>query len=148
MFRLIGLVTTVAVALSGCARFYEPPMAPASRESAQYESHLTDCREYAERAYPTPEIVVASALLAVTVAAIAAMAACSGGNGTGEALGLAVTIGASAGATAGTVHGWSEQMDAVDRCMRDKGYEVDRKYGGIKNMASSLISALTPSRPW
>ena len=148
MHRLIGIVTGLALALSGCARFYEPPMAPETRETAPYVSHLSECRDYAERAYPTPEIVVASALLAATVAALAVAAACSGGNGSGEAMGLAITIGASAGATAGTVHGWSEQMDAVDQCMRDKGYEVDRKYGGIRKMASSLISALTPSPPW
>ena len=130
-----GILTVVALG-TGCAHSQSPVLYPnakykeAGREQADAE--IAACRSLADDYISSggataKEIGKDTAVGGVGGAAIGAVAGAVSGGGAGRG----AAIGAATGATAGAVHGTAKRMDPspiykgfVDRCLRERGYEV------------------------
>jgi hypothetical protein len=97
---------------------------------AQAASDIDTCRQLAREYVPGTagkDIATSTGVGGLGGAAVGAVA----GAVTGRGAGAGAAIGAATGATAGAVHGAAKQAGPspvyrsyVDRCLRDKGYEV------------------------
>ncbi len=135
MARGAWITTVVAVlAATGCARLEKPVLYPNAYlqqvGKEQADADIQQCRELAKEYVPSSagkKIATGAGVYGLGGAAVGAVAgAVSGG---GAATGAA--IGAATGATAGAVHGAAQDRgpgpvykNYVDRCLREKGYEV------------------------
>ncbi len=129
MSRMTSLVLVVALGVVGCASTQSPVLYPnAHRQQVgqeQAERDIAACRELASQNVPSAagkEIGKDTA-----VGAVGAVAGAVSGHGAGRG----AAIGAATGGTAGAVHGAAKQVEPspvyknfVNRCLREKGYEV------------------------
>ena len=134
MSRVPLLVLAVALGLTGCASSQSPILYPNAHlkqvGQEQAELDIAACRELASQYVPSAagkEIAKDTAVGAVGGAAVGAVAGAVSGHGAGRG----AAIGAATGGTAGGVHGAAKQTapspvykNFVDRCLREKGYEV------------------------
>ena len=128
------LVFAVALGLAGCASAQSPILYPNAHLQQvgqdQAERDIAACRELASQNVPSAagkEIGKDTAVGAVGGAAVGAVAGAVSGHGAGRG----AAIGAATGGTAGAVHGAAKQTGPspvyksfVNRCLREKGYEV------------------------
>lgn len=131
--KSIGMGLTMALLMLGCARLQHPVLYPNTHlqqvGQQQAEQDIAVCRELAEayvQSSAGQDIARDTAIGGAGGAAIGAVGgAVSGSAGTGAA------IGAATGATAGLLSGLFKKtapspayMNFVDRCLRERGYEV------------------------
>jgi outer membrane lipoprotein SlyB len=127
----------VAAALGvGCSHYQSPVLYPNAKleqvGKAQAEADISTCRRLADDyvssgAATAKEVGKDTAVGGVGGAAVGAVAGAVSGGGAGRG----AAIGAATGATAGAVHGTAKSVgpspiykNFVDRCLRDKGYQV------------------------
>jgi hypothetical protein len=126
-----------AVALgAGCAHYQSPVLYPNAKlqeaGKAQAEAEIAACRSLADDYVSSgtataKEIGKDTAVGGVGGAAIGAVGGAVSGGGAGRG----AAIGAAVGATAGAVHGTAKSVGPspiykrfVDRCLRERGYQV------------------------
>ena len=130
-----GLLMAMTLAV-GCSHAQSPvlyPNAKLEREGkAQAEADISHCRQRADEyvssgAATAKEVGKDTAVGGAGGAAVGAVAGAVSGGGAGRG----AAIGAATGATAGVVHGAVKSSgpspiykNFVDRCLREKGYEV------------------------
>lgn len=127
-------VLAVAVGLAGCTSTQSPVLYPNAHlqqvGQEQAERDIAACRELADQNVPSAagkEIAKDTAIGAVGGAAVGAVAGAVSGHGAGRG----AAIGGATGGTAGAVHGAAKQTgpspvykNFVNRCLREKGYDV------------------------
>jgi hypothetical protein len=133
--RTVLMTMTVMGALAGgCASSQKPVLYPNAYlqqvGKEQADRDVEACRELAsEHVSGTAgkDIAKSTAVAGAGGAAVGAVAGAVSGRG----VGTGAAIGAATGATAGAVHGAAKQSgpspvykNFVDRCLREKGYEV------------------------
>lgn len=132
--RAFFLVLAAAAALAGCARTQSPVLYPNAHlqqvGQEQANRDIEACRELASQNVPSAagkEIAKDAAAGATGGVAVGAVA----GAVTGHGAGRGAAVGAATGGTAGAVHGTAKQVEPshvyknfVNRCLREKGYEV------------------------
>ena len=120
----------------GCAHSQSPVLYPNAKletaGKAQAEADIAHCRQRADEyvssgAATAKEVGKDTAVGGAGGAAVGAVAGAVSGGGAGRG----AAIGAATGATAGAVHGAVKSSgpspiykNFVDRCLREKGYEV------------------------
>jgi uncharacterized protein YcfJ len=130
-----GLLVAVTLAV-GCSHAQSPVLYPNAKleqvGKAQAQADISTCRQRADEyvssgAATAKEVGKDTAVGGVGGAAVGAVAGAVSGGGAGRG----AAIGAATGATAGAVHGAVKSSGPnpiyksfVDRCLRDKGYEV------------------------
>jgi hypothetical protein len=115
----------LALALSGCARSYDPIVDRRGVSEAQYQADLADCRTYAEQVSPLEEAGGGALLGGAIGAALGAIAGAFGGDaGGGAAVGAAV--GGAGGGISGGLEGAEGQRQVIRNCMAGRGYNVLR----------------------
>jgi uncharacterized protein YcfJ len=133
-YRALFLALSVAAMLAGCARTQSPVLYPNAHlqqvGQEQADRDIEACRQQASQNVPSAggkEIARDTAVGAVGGAAVGAVA----GAVTGHGAGRGAAVGAATGGTAGAVHGTAKQIEPshvyknyVNRCLREKGYEV------------------------
>jgi len=136
-FARAAAVILAAVALgAGCAHYQSPVLYPNAKlkeaGKAQAEAEVSACRSLADDYVSSgtataKEIGKDTAVGGVGGAAVGAV----GGAVSGAGAGRGAAIGAAVGATAGAVHGTAKSVGPspiykgfVDRCLRERGYEV------------------------
>lgn len=126
---LAGLLT-----LGGCASSQSPVLYPNAKlkqvGSQQAGRDIEECRKLADeyvQSTAAKDIAKGTAVGGAAGAAIGAV----GGAVSGRGAGAGAAVGAATGATAGAVHGAAKQTAPspvykryVDRCLRERGYEV------------------------
>lgn len=134
MRRWIVCALVVVAALAGCARTQSPVLYPNAKlqhaGKAQADHDIEDCRKLADayvQSTAAKDIGKGAAVGAAGGAAVGAV----GGAVSGRGAGFGAALGAATGATAGAVHGVAKQTGPspvykqyVNRCLRDRGYEV------------------------
>jgi len=134
MPRIALVPLTIILAMVGCSSTQNPVLYPNAhlREvgQEQAERDIQACRELASQNVPSAagkEVAKDTAVGAAGGAAVGAVAGAVSGHGAGRG----AAIGAATGGTAGAVHGAAKQIDPspvyknfVNRCLREKGYEV------------------------
>ena len=134
MWRVALRVVMVAVGVAGCASTQSPVLYPNAHlqqvGEEQAERDIAACRDLAGRNVPSAagkEVAKDTGVGAVGGAAVGAVAGAVSGHGAGRG----AAIGAATGGTAGAVHGTAKQVEPspvyknfVNRCLREKGYEV------------------------
>lgn len=134
--RTAVAVALVAGLLAGCASIQSPVLYPNAKlqqvGQAQAEADVAACRQLADAhlsnaGTATKEVAKDTAIGGVGGAAVGAVA----GAVTGRGAGTGAMVGAATGATAGAVHGTAKQVGPspvykgfVNRCLREKGYDV------------------------
>jgi len=134
--RISAAVLAVAALGAGCAHYQSPVLYPNAKlkeaGKAQAEAEISACRSLADDyvssgAATAKEIGKDTAVGGVGGAAVGAV----GGAVSGAGAGKGAAIGAAVGATAGIVHGTAKSVEPspiykgfVDRCLRERGYEV------------------------
>jgi uncharacterized protein YcfJ len=130
-----ALLMVVTVAL-GCSHSQSPVLYPNAKletaGKAQADADISHCRQRADEyvssgAATAKEVGKDTAVGGAGGAAVGAVAGAVSGGGAGRD----AAIGAATGATAGAVHGAVKSSgpspiykNFVDRCLREKGYEV------------------------
>jgi hypothetical protein len=130
-----ALLLVVTLAL-GCSHSKSPVLYPNPKletaGKAQADADISHCRQRADEyvssgAATTKEVGKDTAVGGAGGAAVGAVAGAVSGGGAGRG----AAIGAATGATAGAVHGAVKSSgpspiykNFVDRCLREKGYEV------------------------
>ncbi len=131
-----GLLVAVTLAV-GCSHAQSPVLYPNAKleqvGKAQVEADISTCRRRADEyvssggAATAKEVGKDTAVGGAGGAAVGAVAGAVSGGGAGRG----AAIGAATGATAGAVHGAVKSSgpspiykNFVDRCLREKGYEV------------------------
>lgn len=130
--------TTLALAgllaLGGCASSQSPVLYPNAKlkqvGSQQAGRDIEECRKLADdyvQSTAAKDVAKGTAVGGAAGAAIGAV----GGAVSGRGAGAGAAVGAATGATAGAVHGAAKQTEPspvykryVDRCLRERGYEV------------------------
>ncbi len=128
------LVLAGLLALGGCASSQSPVLYPnaklkqVGREQASRD--IEECRKLADdyvQSTAAKDVAKGAAVGGAAGAAIGAV----GGAVSGRGAGTGAAVGAATGATAGAVHGAAKQTEPspvykryVDRCLRERGYEV------------------------
>ncbi len=128
------LVLAGLLALGGCASSQSPVLYPnaklkqVGREQAGRD--IEECRKLADdyvQSTAAKDVAKGAAVGGAAGAAIGAV----GGAVSGRGAGTGAAVGAATGATAGAVHGAAKQTEPspvykryVDRCLRERGYEV------------------------
>lgn len=134
MPRIASIVLVVTLGLVGCSSTQSPVLYPNAHlqqvGQEQAERDIAACRELASQYVPSAagkEIAKDTAVGVVGGAAVGAVAGAVSGHGAGRG----AAIGAATGGTAGAVHGAAKQVNPspvyknfVNRCLREKGYEV------------------------
>ena len=134
--RLATAVVTLAMIAVGCAHSQSPVLYPNAKlkeaGKAQADAEISACRSLADDYVSSggataKEIGKDTAAGGVGGAAVGAVAGAVSGGGAGRG----AAIGAATGATAGAVHGTYKSSgpspvykNFVDRCLRERGYEV------------------------
>ena len=134
--RLATAVVTLVMITVGCAHSQSPVLYPNARlkeaGKAQADAEISACRSLADDYVSSggataKEIGKDTAAGGVGGAAVGAVAGAVSGGGAGRG----AAIGAATGATAGAVHGTYKSSgpspvykNFVDRCLRERGYEV------------------------
>lgn len=134
--RLAIGAALAASLLAGCASVQSPVLYPNAHlkqvGQAQAEQDVAACRLLADDyvhggGAAAKEIAKDTAIGAAGGAAVGAVA----GAVTGRGAGLGAAVGAATGGTAGAVHGTAKQVGPtpvykgfVNRCLREKGYDV------------------------
>jgi uncharacterized protein YcfJ len=134
MPRIALVPLTILLAMVGCSSTQSPVLYPnahlreVGQEQAERDVHA--CRELASQNVPSAagkEVAKDTAVGAAGGAAVGAVAGAVSGHGAGAG----AAIGAATGGTAGAVHGAAKQTgpspvykNFVNRCLREKGYEV------------------------
>jgi outer membrane lipoprotein SlyB len=133
-YQSLLVLMTVTVLLMGCAGRQSPILYPNAHlqqvSKQQADKDIEECRELASQYVPNPagkDVAKNTGIGAVAGAAIGAVAGAVSGGGAGRGAG----IGAATGGTAGAISGVAKNVDPgpaykgfVDRCLRDRGYEV------------------------
>jgi hypothetical protein len=130
-----GVLMVVAIGV-GCAHSQSPVLYPNAKleqvGKAQADADIATCRQKADDyvssgAATAKEVGKDTAVGGAGGAAVGAVAGAVSGGGAGRG----AAIGAATGATAGAVHGAVKSAgpnpiykNFVDRCLRDKGYQV------------------------
>jgi hypothetical protein len=130
-----ALLMVVTLAL-GCSHSQSPVLYPNAKletaGKAQADADISHCRQRADEyvssgAATAKEVGKDTAVGGAGGAAVGAVAGAVAGGGAGRG----AAIGAATGATAGAVHGAVKSSgpspiykNFVDRCLREKGYEV------------------------
>lgn len=130
-----GILAAVALG-AGCAHYQSPVLYPNAKLKeagrAQADAEIAACRSLADDytssgTATAKEIGKDTAVGGLGGAAIGAVAGAVSGGGAGRG----AAIGAATGATAGAVHGTVKSAGPspiyrgfVDRCLRERGYEV------------------------
>lgn len=133
--RLATAIVTLMIA-AGCAHSQSPVLYPNAKlkeaGKAQADAEISACRSLADDYVSSggataKEIGKDTAAGGVGGAAVGAVAGAVSGGGAGRG----AAIGAATGATAGAVHGTYKSSgpshvykNFVDRCLRERGYEV------------------------
>ncbi len=134
--RVTAVVLTIVALGAGCAHSQGPVLYPNAKlkeaGKAQADAEISACRSLADDYVSSggaraKEIGKDTAVGGVGGAAIGAVAGAVSGGGAGRG----AAIGAATGATAGAVHGTVKSAGPspiykgfVDRCLRERGYEV------------------------
>ena len=134
--RVTAVVLTVVALGAGCAHSQGPVLYPNAKlkeaGKAQADAEISACRSLADDYVSSggtraKEIGKDTAVGGAGGAAIGAVAGAVSGGGAGRG----AAIGAATGATAGAVHGTVKSAGPspiykgfVDRCLRERGYEV------------------------
>ncbi len=134
--RLATAVVSLVMITVGCAHSQSPVLYPNARlkeaGKAQADAEISACRSLADDYVSSggataKEIGKDTAAGGVGGAAVGAVAGAVSGGGAGRG----AAIGAATGATAGAVHGTYKSSgpspvykNFVDRCLRERGYEV------------------------
>jgi outer membrane lipoprotein SlyB len=134
LFQAVGGSLTMALLLMGCASMQHPVLYPNAylQQVGQQEAErdIAACREMAD-AYVQRragrDVARNTAVGGAGGAAIGAVGGAVSGGGAGRG----AAIGAATGATAGALSGLAKQTtpspvykNFVDRCLRERGYEV------------------------
>jgi outer membrane lipoprotein SlyB len=134
MSQSLVVCIVLGVLLMGCASMQRPILYPNAHlqqvSKQQADKDIAECRELASQYVPSTvgtDVATKTGLGATAGAAIGAVAGAVGGDGAGRG----AAIGAATGATAGAVGGVAQQSGPspaykgfVDRCLRERGYEV------------------------
>jgi len=133
--RLLVTVALAALgALAGCAHSQSPVLYPNAKlqhvGKEQADRDVGACRQMADEYVSNPmakDAAKGGAIGGVGGAAVGAVA----GAVTGHGAGRGAAVGAATGATAGAVHGAAKDVGPtpvykgfVNRCLRERGYEV------------------------
>ena len=132
--RRVALAALMGSVLAACASSQSPVLYPNAHlqqvGQPQAAQDIAACRQLADQYVSSgagKEIAKDTAVGGVGGAAVGAVAGAVSGGGAGRG----AAIGAATGATAGVVHGAARQTGPspvykgfVDRCLRDRGYEV------------------------
>jgi outer membrane lipoprotein SlyB len=134
--RLVTAVVTLVMIAAGCAHSQSPVLYPNAKlkeaGKAQADAEISACRSLADDYVSSgtataKEIGKDTAAGGAGGAAVGAVAGAVSGGGAGRG----AAIGAATGATAGAVHGTFKSSgpspvykNFVDRCLRERGYEV------------------------
>lgn len=134
--RVTAAVLAAMALGAGCAHYQSPALYPNAKLQAvgraQAEADVAACRSLADDyvssgAATAKEIGKDTVVGGVGGAAIGAVAGAVSGGGAGRG----GVIGAATGATAGAVHGTAKSVGPspvykgfVDRCLRERGYQV------------------------
>lgn len=134
--REIAVLGIVLMILAGCSHSQSPVLYPNAKlgevGKAQADADIEACRQRADDYVSSggataKEVGKDTAVGGAGGAAVGAVAGAVSGGGAGRG----AAIGAASGATAGAVHGAvrssgpsSVYKNFVDRCLREKGYEV------------------------
>jgi outer membrane lipoprotein SlyB len=133
MLRFRRMAVVILMIAAGCAHSQSPVLYPnAKLKEAQADAEISACRSLADDYVSSgpataKEIGKDTAAGGVGGAAVGAVAGAVSGGGAGRG----AAIGAATGATAGAVHGTYKSSgpspvykNFVDRCLRERGYEV------------------------
>jgi predicted small lipoprotein YifL len=127
-------VLATLVVLAGCAHSQSPVLYPNAKlqqvGKEQADRDVEACRQMASDYVSNPmgkDVAKGAAVGGVGGAAVGA----AGGAVSGHGAGLGAAVGAATGATAGAVHGVAKDAGPtsaykgfVNRCLRERGYEV------------------------
>jgi outer membrane lipoprotein SlyB len=134
LYQGLAVCIVIGVLLMGCARMRSPILYPNAHlqqvGKQQADKDIDECREFASHYVPSTvaqDVATTTGIGAAAGAAIGAVAGAVGGGGAGRG----AAIGAASGGTAGVAGGLAKQTDPspaykgfVDRCLRERGYEV------------------------
>lgn len=132
--RLVLVSVTLGAILSGCASMQSPILYPNAHlqqvGKQQADKDFTECRELASQYVPSTvgkDVAGNTAIGGIGGAAIGAVAGAVSGGGAGSG----AAVGAATGGTAGAISGLAKQTAPspaykgfVDRCLRERGYDV------------------------
>jgi hypothetical protein len=134
MYQSLSVFISLGALLAGCASMQSPILYPNAHlqqvSKQQADKDIEECRELASQYVPNTvgkDVAKNTGIGAVGGAAIGAVAGAVGGGSAGGG----AAIGAATGGTAGALSGVAKQADPspaykgfVDRCLRERGYEV------------------------
>jgi hypothetical protein len=113
----------LAAVTVGCASRYEPIVDSRDLDQVQYQTDLTDCREYADRVDVGSGAAGGGLIGAGVGAAIgAAVGAITGSPGRGAAIGAAG--GGTSGAASGGLSSAEKKRRVIRNCLSGRGYRV------------------------
>jgi uncharacterized protein YcfJ len=131
MKRMVAMVAALSLVVAGCAQLYAPAVNLEGVDQARYEADLDQCRgEVAATAPSVPAGFIGGAVLGAlagvfVVVLAGAGAATTSASTIGTVFAAFAAIGAFMGAFLGAASAGVKTTDAVDDCLRARGYAVD-----------------------
>lgn len=129
MRPMVAMIAALSIVLAGCAQIYAPAVALEGVDRAQYDADLAQCRSAAAATAPSvPEGFVKGAFLGALGGVAALFMAGAPGAADpsfGTVIAAVAAIGAIIGATVGAANAGEKTTNAVDDCLRARGYTVD-----------------------
>ncbi len=129
MKPMVAMIAALSLVLAGCAQIYAPAVALEGVDRTQYDADLAQCRsEVAATAPSVPEGFIKGAFLgALGGVAVLFMAGAPGAADPsfGTVIAVFAAVGAIFGALAGAGTAGEKTTNAVDDCLRARGYTVD-----------------------
>ncbi len=129
MKPMVAMIAALSLVLAGCAQIYAPAVALEGVDRAQYDADLAQCRsEVAATAPSVPEAFIGGAFLgALGGVAVLLLSGAPGAADPsfGTVIAVFAAIGAIAGAFLGATNAGEKTTNAVDDCLRARGYTVD-----------------------
>jgi outer membrane lipoprotein SlyB len=113
------IVLTPLIFLAACAVTDQAPVVDMYRvDSAQYETELAQCQEYANQFDAKQEVVLRSVIGFVAGAAIGSI------FGNADVIESFAGAGAVSGATQGSVNSIDSRNGIIRNCLRNRGYQI------------------------
>ena len=131
MKRMVAMVAALSLVVAGCAQLYAPAVNLEGVDQARYDADLAQCRSEVSATAPSvPEGFIGGAVLGALagvgiVLLSGAGAAATPASGIGAVFAAFAAIGAFLGAFVGAAGAGEKTTDAVDDCLRARGYAVD-----------------------